>query len=122
MQLALFTGKLDRLTIYSFMLAVATIFHQICIPWSQGYFIPDTLLTLAALALLFRPGSVILLIILTTLSVTNAYQHLPHTHNHIFFQTIIDLLLLLSISYVLLLQYKKAKLPISLSNEVIRDE
>src|SRR5688572_30693756 len=122
MQLTLFRGKLDRLTIFSFMAAVATLFHQFNESWLPGNFVLDALLTLAALALLFRPGSVILLIILTTLSVSNGFAHIPYIHNHMFFQTIIDLLVMLSVSYVLLLQYKKGKLSDSLSNEVVRDE
>ena len=121
MQLNLFKCKLDRLTIYSFMLAVATIFHQLCF-WSQGNLILDTLLFLFALALLFRPGSVILLIILTTLRVINGYLLIPFINNHMFFQTIIDLLVMLSVVYVLLLHYKKGTLAKSLSNEVVRDE
>ena len=121
MQLTPSGRKLDRLTIYSFMLAVANIFHQLCF-WSQENLILDTLLFLFALALLFRPGSVILLIILTTLRVINGYLLIPFINNHMFFQTIIDLLVMLSVSYVLLLQYKKGTLAGSLSNEVIRDE
>lgn len=122
MQLSLYSGKSDRLTVFSFMLAVATIFHQLCNAWLPGNYAIDALLTLAALALLFRPGSVILLIVLTTLSVSNGFAHIPDIHNHMAFQTIIDLLIMLSVTYVLLRHYTKVKLAGSLSNEAIRDE
>lgn len=121
MQLSLSKGGVDRLAIYSFMFAAAEIFHQLCNSWLPGSLILDVLVTLAALALLFRPRSVILLLILSVLSFTNGFVHIPHIHNHMFFQAMLDLLVTLSVSYVLLAQYKKGELAESLSSAAVRE-
>lgn len=115
--------QLDRLSIVSFMWAVATLFHQMVYigEWAKRDVL-GWLLSLSAAVLLWRPRSILLLMVLLTLDAVVGLRKMPFLDNHMFFQLCADLILLFSIGWQLMLQMRKGNLLQSLSEQKSREE
>jgi hypothetical protein len=115
--------KLDRLSIFSFMWAVATLFHQMVYlrRW-VSHDVVSWLLFLSAVAILWKTRSIGLLLFMLTVSAAVGLGKMPFIDNHIFFQLCADLILLLSIAWQLILQMRKGNLLQSFSGQKFREE
>ena len=93
------TFTFDRLTLFSFLWAVATLFHIVSFPantltnpfaWMTAFF---------ALLLVFRPHSLGLFMCMLFFSIAKTIYWMPYTPNHIFFELILNIGILAALSY-----------------------
>lgn len=103
--------KFDRLSIFSLLWAVATLFHIISFPanslsnpfaWGTAFF---------ALLLLFRPQSVLLLMVMLFFSICKTVSWMPFPPNHIVFELILNIGILIALIYKFSSHFSKKLTP-----------
>ena len=101
-------SPLDRLSLFSFLWAVATLFHSISFYDDITLGNPLTWLDLVvAVALIANPRSVILFLLLLCFRIAHVAEWMPFTPNHILFEFILNTGILLLLLWTLLSSYLK---------------
>lgn len=102
------TFPFDRLSLFSFLWAIATLFHSISFYDDINLGNPLTWLDLAAaVALIAYPRSVILFLLLLCFRIAHVAEWMPFTPNHILFEFILNIGILLLLLWTLLASYLK---------------
>src|SRR5215831_3260384 len=96
-------GELDRFTIFAFLWAVATLFHQFSFKsWISHSELLGWLLTSAALLLTFCPRSILIWAMMLVLSILYTLQRSPFVANHILFECFVNVTMLLVLAHTIM--------------------
>src|SRR5215467_2545725 len=96
-------GELDRFTIFAFLWAVATLFHQFTFrSWISHSQLLGWLLTSAALLLAFSPRSILIWAMMLVLSILYTLQRSPFVANHILFECFVNVTMLLGLAHTIM--------------------
>jgi hypothetical protein len=98
------TGKeLDRLTVFAFLWAVATLFHQFSFKsWMGQHESLGWLVTTAAFVLTLRPRSILIWAMMLALSILYTLQRFPFVPNHILFESLVNVTVLLGLAHTMI--------------------
>lgn len=116
--------RIDRLAVFAFMWAIATLFHQFVYlsAWVIHRNPLGILLTLSAGTVLLRPRSVGLFLVMLTLSIGYWFQKMPFLSNHLLFQIMIDLFILVSMGWALLREARRGTARRPATDAALREE
>jgi hypothetical protein len=95
--------ELDGLTVFAFLWAVATLFHQVSFKtWISQHEPLGWLLTAAAFLLTLRPRSILILAMMLVLSILYTLQRSPFVPNHILFECLVNVTMLLALAHTMI--------------------
>ncbi|WP_017730251.1 HTTM domain-containing protein [Nafulsella turpanensis] len=93
-------SRLDSLSLFSILWAVATIFHLLSFPEDVRLLHPISWLSgVAAVAVFLFPRSILLLVLLLCFRIADVWQWIPFIPNHIFFEFLLNIGMLLAIGW-----------------------
>ncbi len=105
------------------MWAIATLFHQfVYLGWITNRNPLGVLLTLSACTVLLWPRSVGLFLVMLAVSIGYWFQKMPFLSNHLLFQIMIDLFVLLSMGWALLREARRGTARRPATDDAFREE
>ena len=110
-------GKPDRLSLFSFLWAAATICHSL-VSFRQVYSspVPWILTTVFAMLLCLRPGSVLLLTCMLFCSVWKNLGRMPNLSDHVFFEAFVNVGIFLVLAFAWIPVFRKPSYTNRISN------